>query len=53
MDETSQNGKKSMEIFQCCYTHAGRKTGAAMSAGWETVALSPHLYDGWYRRCGV
>ena len=30
-----------MEIYQCCYTHANRKNGAAASSGWETVAVSP------------
>ncbi len=27
-----------MEVYQCCYTHASRKTGAS---GWEAVAVSP------------
>ena len=29
------------DVYQCCYTHARRAEGDAVSAGWDTVAVLP------------
>lgn len=38
-------------MYQCCYTNATRETAGKISAGWQTVAVSPDIPADAYNAC--